>query len=282
MSALAGPYARWLRFWYAPVDPIRLDAFRQAFTYTLVFYTLAWAQYSPEWLTDAGFHPSAASDPIRSPQLPLLPEAARLPFLAVYLGAMVAVIFGWARRLATWVVLAGVVYVTLADPISAFTLNRLYIFGFAVLALAPGPSGQGDSATIPAWPIRVLQVALLTHYLGAGACKALLGDWLKYDDVLWVQVQGLYCTDAAAWLLRALPGWAWIGLQHAALGFEVLAPVLLAVRRLRPLGFVLGVGLHLVVALTMYQLIYFSLQMITFYLVFVDPSVLRRVAQRLS
>ena len=47
-------------------------------------------------------------------------------------------------------------------------------------------------------------------------------------------------------------------------------------------GFVLGIGLHLVVAVTMYQLIYFSLQMISLYLVFVDPARLRRLAARLS
>ena len=53
-------------------------------------------------------------------------------------------------------------------------------------------------------------------------------------------------------------------------------------RRLRPIGLLHGVGLHVVVAVTMYQLIYFSLQMISFYLVFADPGRLRRIAARLS
>jgi hypothetical protein len=274
--------AAWDRFWYAPVDPVRLDAFRQAFTYTLVFYTLAWAQHGAEWLTDAGYHPSPAADAYRSPHVPLLTSSTLLPFFAVYLGAMVAVIFGWARRLATCVVLAGVVYVSLADPVSAFTLNRLYVFGFLILALAPGPSGHGPEARIPAWPIRVMQVSLLVHYVASGLCKAVRGDWLAADDVLWVQVQGVYCTDAAAWLLRVLPTGAWTILQHLALGFELLAPLLLIPRRLRPFGFILGIGLHLVVAVTMYQLIYFSLQMICFYLLFVDDARLRRALARLS
>lgn len=272
----------WERFWYAPVDPVRLDAFRQAFTYTLIFYTLAWAQHGGEWLTPVGYHPSSAADAHHSAHVPLLTRAALLPFFVVYLGAMIAVIFGWARRLATCVVLAGLVYVTLADPVSAFTINRLYIFGFLVLALAPCPSGQSTQATIPAWPIRVLQVSLLIHYLASGLCKALRGDWLTHSDVLWTQIQGIYATDAAAWLLRVLPGGAWSLLQHAALGFELLAPILFMSRRLRPAGFVLGVGLHLVVAVTMYQLLYFSLQMVSLYLVFVDPARLRRLLRRLS
>lgn len=282
MNLLQRARAGWQRFWYEPVDPVRLDAFRQAFTYSLVFYTLAWAQHAGEWLTAVGYHPSPAVDGRNSPHLPLLAGATLVPFFVVYFGAMLAVIFDRARRFATWIVIAGVVYVSLADPISAFTLNRLYVFGFLVLALAPGPSGQDSDATIPAWPIRVLQVSLLIHYVASGLCKALRGDWLVHDDVLWVQIQGVYCTDAAAWLLRVLPAGAWTILQHAALGFELFAPLLLIPRRLRPLGFVLGIGLHLVVAVTMYQLIYFSLQMISLYLVFVDPARLRRLAARLS
>lgn len=282
MSLVARARAGWEQFWYAPVDPVRLDAFRQAFTYTLVFYTLAWAQHAGEWLTPVGYHPAPGVDAYYAPHVPLLTRGALVPFFAVYFGAMLAVIFGWARRAATWVVIAGLVYVSLADPISAFTINRLYVFGFLVLALAPGPSGQEPNATIPAWPIRVLQVSLLIHYVASGLCKALRGDWLAYDDVLWVQVQGVYCTEAAAWLLRVLPAGAWTILQHAALGFELFAPLVLIPRRLRPLGFLLGVGLHVVVAVTMYQLVYFSLQMISLYLVFVDPARLRRLLSRLS
>lgn len=282
MSALSRLGERWRSFWYAPVDPVRLDAFRQAFTYTLVFYTLAWFQHADEWLTAEGFHPSPDADARNAPQLPLLPGGAVAGFFAAYFAAMAAVIFGWMRRAATWVVLAGIVYVTLADPISAFTLNRLYIFGFCVLALAPGPTGQGDDATIPAWPVRVLQLSLVAHYAASGLCKSVLGDWLSHDDVLFVQIQGIYRTDAAVWLLDTLPAWSWAWIQHAALVFEAGAPLLFAVRRLRPLGFALGIGLHLTVAVTMYQLIYFSAQMLCFYLVFVDPAALRRLRAKLG
>lgn len=282
MSPLARAHAAWQRFWYAPIDPVRLDAFRQVFTYTLVLYTLAWARHGAEWLTDVGYHPSPAVDARMSPQVPLLPPAALVPFFVVYLGAMLAVIFGPGRRIATWIVLAGVAYVSLADPISAFTINRLYVFGFLVLALAPCPERQDSGATMPAWPVRVLQISLLLHYVGAGLCKAIAGDWLTADDVLWVQVHGVYRTQAAAWLLGVLPAGAWTLLQHVALWFEIFAPLLFIPRRLRPLGFLLGVGLHLVIAVTMYQLVYFSLQMISLYLVFIEPARLRRLLARLS
>jgi hypothetical protein len=69
-------------------------------------------------------------------------------------------------------------------------------------------------------------------------------------------------------LLRHLPLWGWSVLQYLALAFELLAPLLFTVRRLRPVALVLGIGFHLVIALMMKDLIFFSLQMWTFYLLF--------------
>jgi hypothetical protein len=95
--------------------------------------------------------------------------------------------------------------------------------------------------------------------------------------VLWTQIQGVYMNDFAAWLVRTLPEWAWVGLEQITLWFELLAPLLFTVRRLRPLALVLGIGLHLMVAATMDQLIYFSLQMICFYVLFIPVEWLERL-----
>jgi hypothetical protein len=132
-----------------------------------------------------------------------------------------------------------------------------------------------------AWPVRVLQLTVLVHYVCAGWCKATRGDWLVRDDVLWTQVQGVYATETAAWLVRELPLGAWTAMQHLALGFELAAPLLLLVPRLRALGFVLGLGLHAVVAVTMAGIGLFSLQMATFYVLFADPRWIERVRARL-
>ncbi len=48
-------------------------------------------------------------------------------------------------------------------------------------------------------------------------------------------------------------------------------------RRLRPLGFLLGVGMHFMIALLMENLIYFSVQMWTFYLLFIPSSFWQRL-----
>lgn len=273
---------RWDRFWYGEVAAIRLDAFRQALLFTLVFYMLARWMYASEWLTELGFHPSPAADHDDSPQLPLLPPALLPAFGALLFGSMALVIFGWLRRAATWLTLALVFYVGAADPVAEFTLNRLYVFALLVLALSPRPWLSGQVMVLRAWPLRVLQLSLLVHYLAAGLCKALHGDWLRADDVLWMQIQGLYMTDAAAWLARVLPTWAFTAQQHAALAFELLAPLLIGLRRLRPLGLLIGVCMHLVIAVTMNQLIYFSLQMVAFYVVFLDAATLERWRRRLG
>lgn len=269
---------RWNRFWFGEIPAIRLAAFQQAILFSLVFYLIERWRFAGEWLTTAGFHPSAAVDPVYSPQIPLVPEGWLAAFGVALFAATGLAIFGVWRRPMLAVVLAGVVAVTHIDPISAFTLNRLFMFVLLILTLAPAVRGGQQSAL----PVRMLQIHLLVHYLSAGACKVRHGDWVTYSDVLWMQVQGVYMTDAAAFLVRHLPGWGWTALQHLSLGFELVAPVLFVVRRLRWLGFVLGFGMHLVVALTMYQLIYFSLQMLCFYLLFVDANTLMRWRDRLG
>lgn len=270
--------AAWNSFWFGEIPAIRLATFQQGILFTLVFYLIERWRFAAEWLTTAGYHPSAALDPTYSPQLPLLPGAWLTAFGVVLFASVVLAIFGVLRRVMLWLAFVGVVVVTHVDPVSAFTLNRLYMFILLILALAPAVRDGRQAA----WPVRMMQIHLLVHYLSAGACKVRYGDWVTRDDVLWMQVQGVYMTDAAAFLVRTLPGWAWTIQQHMALGFELFAPLLFLVRRLRWLGILLGVGLHLVVALTMYHLIYFSLQMMCFYFLFVDASILEKGRARLG
>jgi hypothetical protein len=261
--------AAWRRFWHEPIDAAPLELFRQAFAWTMLIYFIAWARDADEWLTVAGYHPSAALDPVNAPQLPLLPEAA-LPFAGVVVfGCLLAYIFGFARHVLVWVLLGASIYSLQVDPISSFTINRLFVIGWFVLAIAPEPEPSGSQI---AWPTRCLQLLLVTQYFASGLCKTLNGDWWGGEDVLWMQVQGIYMTDAAAWLVRSLPHGVWRVQQELALWFELLAPLLFGLKRLRSLAFVVGLGLHAVVALTMDQLIYFSLQMACFYLLFIPPE----------
>ena len=106
-------------------------------------------------------------------------------------------------------------------------------------------------------------------YVASGIAKGFSGDWLKYNDVVYTQMQGVFRTDFAAWCLRTLPVWNWTVMQWTTLLFELEAPVLFCVRLLRPIAFLIGMGTHLMIALMMKDLIFFSAQMWTFYVLFV-------------
>jgi len=234
-----------------------------------------------EWLTAWGFHLNAQElralgypDPF-----PLM-EAWMVPvFAALALGSATAIICNWHRRIALVVAFGCALYAQGVDFMSAYSLNKLFIAVYALLATAPGYHCNPDTCrlSISAAPIRIIQLTLMVQYLTAGISKCSPGDWLKYNDVLWTQVQGIHRTDLAAWMLRNLPMWPWTVMQWTALIFELTAPLLFAVRRLRPAAFILGIGFHVMIALLMKTLIFFSLQMFSFYALFVTADQWRAV-----
>lgn len=270
MTAVVTRAGDWL---FGPVDGVRLVVFRLAFAYSLVIYMLFRWRHAGEWLTAQGYHPSGAATGGFQQPVPLLPEALLWPFGAAYFAAIAALIVGVRPRVTIWLVLAGTAYVTLADRLAAFTINKLFVAGLLILALAPPVSEQDGKLVLrSAWPLRALQATFVLQMFGAGVCKLRFGDWVARSDTLWHQVQLAFMTDIAAWMVRELPMWVWAVLQYLALGFELAAPLLFMVRRLRPLGYLLGFGMLATIALTMYELIFFALQIATFFLLFVEPA----------
>jgi Vitamin K-dependent gamma-carboxylase len=277
MSESVARVREWL---LGPVDAIRLSAFRFTATIALLIYTLSWALEAREWLTPVGYHLSAsASDGLQLP-IPLLGPISLVVFMLVYVGSMVAISLGWQARACSLPVFAGLVYVTLADRLSSFSMNKLGVVAWSILLLAPWPR-HGGAVLRSAWPLRILQATLLLQYFGAGVCK-LRGGWLRNPDTLWLQAQDIYMTQLAAWMVRELPMWMWTALQHGALAFELLAPLLLCVRRLRPLGFAWGLAMHLAIGLMMYRVGLFSLSVVAYYLLFVDEQRLHAVRRWLE
>jgi hypothetical protein len=281
--------SRLFDFWFKPIDPIRLEMFEKVFTFSFLVYMIERYTYAYEWLTDYGFHFTPEMNLWWQPTpLPTLPEWMVIPFGFILFGGILGLLLGWQRRFFAWYVFGLSVYVQLIDLRSAFTLNKLYIVGFLVLALAPYGRVYGTKDAPrrlhSAWPVRVLQGTILIQYMTAGWCKVFHGDWLERTDILWSQVQGIYCTDFCAWLLRILPEWAWSVQMYAALVFECFAPILIGVKRLRifgvPLryiGLVWGLGFQTIIALTMHDLIYFSLQLVSYYVLFLEPETLYAV-----
>jgi hypothetical protein len=272
-----------VRFWLGPCDPIRLETFRVCFGLTLLVYMAAWWRFSEFWLTPADFHVSSAGAGPYGPAAPLLPRSALPVFGTLLFGAIGAFVAGVLLRWVTWLLLGLITYVTYADPVAAFTLNRLYIAGLALLAVVPKGAywsiTPSSRTTQSVWPVRVLQATLLIQYFTAGWCKLTHGDWLADPYVLWEQAQGWYMTDTASWLLHSLPRWAFAVMQYGAFAFELGAPVLFGWKRLRPLAYVWGFVFQFGTALIAGNLIYFSLQMVSFYVLFIDDARLHRVRE---
>lgn len=260
--------SHWDRFWFAPF-PVRLSsAFRIVHGCALFAFLVAWWQNSSEWLTVAGFH---APDELAGPLAPSL-----LPAFGVFqFGALILFISGWHVRIMAGLSWLCFLYVTLADRVSAYSINSIYLFTLVVFLLFPTKS---KSESIPVAPVRLLQLALVAIYFSSGWHKAVFGDWLESPHVLEASIKGIYMTDFAAWALRIMPTWVWTVAQYAVLAFELFSPVLFFSRQLRIYGIIAGCVFHLGIALFMDQLIYFSLQMMSFYVLFLPEGVWRGVS----
>lgn len=293
---------RLLQFCFGPVDPIRLDVFGRVYSVTFLIYMIGRFVHAKEWLTDYGFHLTNEDKKFWHPDLfPTMPTWMIIPFGILLFGSILLHIIGWKPRVIIWVVFALAVYVQLVDILSAFTLNKLYILGYFVLAVGSlwntyqSKSEEGKINLVSAWPMRVLQFTILIQLGTAGLCKVFHGDWIDLpmlwqhmigkgvegqswvnQNVLWSQIQGVYSTEFSGFLLRILPKWMWSIQQHLALFFEVFAPLLIGIKKIRWVGFIMSAGFMLVIALTMYELTYFMLQLAAFLILFVRYKTLHR------
>ncbi len=266
-----------------PADPARLRFFEAAFALSFACYMVSRFLHAEEWLTAAGFHYTAENYYTgEGPPFPLLPLwAANLLGLGLFL-AVAALVMGLWRRAMLWAILAVAVYVNYADTAAAAALNRIYIVVFAMLATAPAPVRLPDGQmrqTIA--PVRIIQAFVCVFYVGAGLSKAWHGSWLSHGDAVWHNIQGVYRTDFAAWCLAHLPMVVFYVFHWGALIFELGAPLLLGVRKLRVIGVPLGLVLHLSIALMFSTIVWFSLQMACFYILFIPEAFWRRMRVRI-
>ena len=267
-------------------DPIQLDTFRMATGIGMIgFMAQWWFDDAAERLTSEGFHLSAQAAGSAWLSPPPLPLWALAPFGAAFFGTMLAFTVGFRLRLTTPAVLIFMLFVSHVDPAASYTPNNLFIVTLAVLCVAPrGCYWSVDRVpirSVSVWPVRILQATLLMAYVGAGACK-LRGEWMSNSHTLRTFALGFYRTDAAAWLLRHWPTEAWTLIQSLSLAFELLAPLLFAVRRFRGLGFVWGAGMHMGIGIMMDEFGWFSVQMVSFYILFMESATLHAVRERLD
>ena len=261
-------------FLFGPIEAIRFRGFEFCFVFSFLFYMGGRFLHVKEWLTPAGFHYTVNSNlPYQVDPFPLLPLwAAVLLGLLTFLAGIAVLMNRW-RRVALVILSTVAIYVQHADSMAAFTLNKFYIVGLVLLALSPPvPRKILGEKIESAWSFRIFQATILIQLFTAGTCKLFHGDWHQYSDVLWTQSQGIYRTEAAAWLLRTLPKSGWAAMQHIALAFELIGPFLIAWKKTRVFGLIWALGFISLIALTMKLLTYFMLQMLAFFLLFVTAE----------
>ncbi len=263
------------------IDALPLRVFEVLFTATFLL-RLGWLGLSwREWLTEEGFHLNAAElAAVGCPEpLPLLNAAGAVVLAVAICLSAAGLILNKVRRLALLGLFACALYTQGVDWMSASSISKLFVGVYGILLLTPGyiQDAASKRLMISAVPVRLVQGTLICMYLASGIAKGFSGDWLKHNDVLYTLMQGVFRTDFAAWCLRTLPVWSWTTMQWTTLLFELEAPVLFCVQKLRPIAFVTGIGLHLMIALMMKNLIFFSVQMVSFYALFVTPEQWRRL-----
>ncbi len=233
--------------------------------------------HADEWLTSKGFHPpDLGGGDWRQPlYLPPVPSWAAWAIVAATAIAGISLAVGFHPRKAAGAFAALTVYLVLADRLEAFTVSK----AAPVLSLALSASPCGVRFGIDAWrrsrraspgalppteqvsggAVRFFQAFLLVMYSGSGIAKA-RGDWLS-GDVLWSHLHDDYQTAVGWQVMNALPAVGWRILQAITLGFELGAPLWFTLPWTRTAALVVGLGMHLMIALMFGPVVWFALLM---------------------
>ena len=134
----------------------------------------------------------------------------------------------------------------------------LLLLAAVPIALAPAGARWGDlrASRRWGWPVRAAQAVVATVYLACAVQKLRHTgiDWVTGDNMRWILYAAAAGTRAPTRAVALfIADRAWLAHLTAAglLGVELAAPVLLAVRRTRPLFVVLAALLHLGTWLTL-------------------------------
>ncbi len=252
--------------------------FIQFFTFTAaLFINYLFYACGKEWLTDVGFHLPPQAQYTHAPQpWPLLPNMLYWPFVLLFNGLCAGLIFQkgpW--RIASLLLCLCFVYFQHVDSIMSFTLFRYYTLFFALITFAP--SEKNVSEGVNGWFLRFGQVFLVGQYIVAGWTKY-TAAWATDTLVLKSYLGGIYQTTFSHFALLNFPNTLWELIHWSTLVFELGAPLWFFIPKIRPYSLIFGICFHLGIALMMDKLIFFSLQMISFYWCFLPYLNHRKVA----
>lgn len=208
-----------------------------------------------------------------------------LLFLAAGLSS-VGILIGWKTRFSTLLFFLSFTWIELMDKTTY--LNHYYfvsILSFLMLWLPTGCSYSLDAwrdpkrraETVPAWILLSIQLLLAIVYLHAGLAK-LNSDWLLRAMPLSIWLPPLGSMPVLGDLFQER--WAHYAFSWGGALYDLSIPFLLFWCRTRAVGLVLVTGFHLMTGL-LFPIGMFPWIMIAASLIFVDPTVHKRILERL-
>lgn len=286
-------FRAWDRFWFAPIDPLPAAVFRVTLGTLIVLDLLA---AHPNW---DRFYAADGMLSLVDPTVPPVPQGwwsafwwseGWLPVRAYWwLGMVAALAFtlGWHTRLATillFVVVASCVRRTPVAVNGEDLVFRMLLFYacFTDLGLTFSLDARrrgGLPATLPPrWPIRLMQVNLALIYLISQPYK-LASDpaWLDGDAMYYVMVNRTW--SRFPWPSLYYSQWIAEVSTYGSLVVELALPILVWIPLFQPWVVVATAALHVVIAVELQSVAFFSLAMVAGLAVFLTAADLQRLTE---
>lgn len=269
-------YERLVASIFVPQPLVRLELIRIAAPLAILGFMAARIAHPDDWLSHAGFRiPDLGGDWRQPIGIPPVPSWAAYAICASLVVSGLAVAVGAKTRISSAVFAILLVYVALADRLSAFTVSKLAPMVALVLCLTPSGARYSVDAWLrrrrePALPrpthvsggcVRFFQLFLPIFYGTSGLCKA-RADWLSEPYVLWSHLHDSYQTSVSFLIANHAPTWMWPVMQGTTLAFELGAPLWFAFRITRPYALGYGIAMHVMIGLMFGPVKWFSLLMI--------------------
>jgi hypothetical protein len=257
----------------APQPMARLAFIRILVPLAILGYLSLRMMHSADWLSVEGFSvPFRGQYDWRKPfHIDPLPVWAAWSVSAILLVSGLALSFGFLTRYSGGIFGAALIYVTLADRLASFTVNKLGVVLIVALCFTPCHqawsldarlSRKGKAVpTLATWGnVRFFQILLVLMYCMTGVAKW-KGEWLSEPMLLWTHLHGSYQTGAGYLMARNLPMEIWPFLRWVVLAFELLAPLWFLMPWTRLPALYIGLGMHFFIGLMFGPVVWFALLM---------------------
>jgi hypothetical protein len=285
MDLIKAAYRTWDDYFFGPILPYPLAAFRILFGAYLLCYFLKFVTNVPLLFSDQGIYVPFLIKDIAPP-----PIVALMMYGFTMLLAM-AFMVGFHTRFVTPLLFVAFLYhYLLSLAVHAVTYDILIIILLFVLSFASldkvwsvvffwQPPADREEVKIIGWANRFLCLYLSIFYLGMVAYKLTNLNWYS-GYCLEMNFHGMWATPLAFWVVNQnLPMSFFSALTYGALVVEFLCSFGLYNRRIQNYVFFLGFMFHFLVAILLSIPEFLLVPLI--YVLFVDPVKVKRTGEYL-